>query len=52
LNGDIFNPECDGIDGVIDSYQNCLKTISFYGPTHFAEVLKMMVDMADSEIVS
>jgi hypothetical protein len=24
LNGDIFNPECDGIDGVIDTYYNAI----------------------------
>jgi hypothetical protein len=24
LNGDIFNPECDGLDGVIEAYRNCI----------------------------
>jgi hypothetical protein len=24
LNGDIFNPECDGIEGVLDSYKNAI----------------------------
>ena len=46
VNGDIFDPECDGIEGVIDSYKNALSKVSLYGPTHFSEVLKLIVDMA------
>lgn len=52
VNGDIFDPECDGIEGVLDAYKNALNKISFYGPTHFSDVLKMNVDMAASERVS
>ena len=25
MNGDIFNPECDGIDGVVETYKNAIK---------------------------
>jgi hypothetical protein len=51
LNGDIFDPECDGLQGVIDAYKNALQKAALYGPTHFADVLKMVVDMAESEEV-
>jgi len=38
----------EGIEGVIDAYKYCLNKIKFYGPTHFAEVLKLVVDFAES----
>jgi hypothetical protein len=47
LTGDIFDPECDGIDGVIETYKEALKKIKLYGPTYFSEVLKLIVDMAE-----
>ena len=46
MNGDIFNPECDGIEGVIEAYENAIKNVKFYGPTHFSQVIKMVADMA------
>ena len=52
LNGDIFDPEVDGLDGVIEAYQNSLQNVQLYGPTHFSEVLKLVVDMAQSERVN
>jgi vacuolar-type H+-ATPase subunit F/Vma7 len=52
LNGDIFNPEVDGLEGVIESYKHAINNINFYGPTYFAPVIKMVVDMAESERVS
>lgn len=52
VNGDIFNPECDGLDEVIEVYKNALNKINFYGPTHFSEVIKLAADMADNERVS
>jgi vacuolar-type H+-ATPase subunit F/Vma7 len=52
VNGDIFSPEVDGLEGVIESYKNAINTINFYGPTYFAPVIKMVVDMAESERVS
>jgi len=47
LNGDIFNPECDGIDGVIEAYKNAIKSVELYGPTHFGSLLELVVDMTD-----
>jgi hypothetical protein len=36
LNGDIFNPECDGLEGVMEAYKHAIKSVNLYGPTHFA----------------
>jgi hypothetical protein len=47
VNGDIFNPEVDGIEGVIAAYKNALGKVPFYGPTKFSEVLKTVVDFAE-----
>jgi hypothetical protein len=52
VNGNIFDPECDGIDGIIDAYQNAIKKVELYGPTNFAEVIKFIADMALAEQVS
>jgi len=39
LNGDIFNPECNGVDGVLAAYENCINKCQLYGPTNFAEII-------------
>ena len=39
MNGDIFNPECNGIDGVLAAYENCIEKCQLYGPTNFAEII-------------
>mmetsp|Transcript_6712 Transcript_6712/g.5981 ORF Transcript_6712/g.5981 Transcript_6712/m.5981 type:complete len:301 (-) Transcript_6712:556-1458(-) len=52
VNGDIFDPEVDGMEGVVEVYKNALHKINFYGPTHFNEVIKMVVDMAQVERVT
>ncbi len=52
VNGDIFDPECDGMEGVVDAYKRALHKVQLYGPTYFSEVLKIIVDMAESERVS
>ena len=36
LNGNIFDPENNGIKGVLETYQKSLKTLNFYGPTYFS----------------
>ena len=33
LNGDIFNPECQGIDGVMRAYRESLSKVELYGGT-------------------
>ena len=52
LNGNIFDPEVDGLDGVIEAYKNALKNVNLYGPTNFAPIIELVNDMAESENVS
>ena len=52
LNGNICDPECDGLEGVIDAYQNSLKKVDLYGPTWFAPVMDMVNTMAEGLEVS
>jgi hypothetical protein len=33
LNGNIFAPECDGIDGVLKAYYQSIKKVKLYGGT-------------------
>jgi hypothetical protein len=46
VNGDIFDPECDGLEGIVEAYKNALHKVNLYGPTHFNEIIKLIVDMA------
>ena len=39
LNGDYFNPECDGIKGVEMAYRKALHVSKLYGPTNFSEII-------------
>ena len=52
LNGDIFSPECDGLDGVVEAYKHSLNNVHLYGPTHFGSVLELVVDMTENLKVS
>ena len=52
LNGDIFNPEVDGLEGVIAAYKNALTGVNLYGPTNFSPIIEMVNDMAEAENVS
>lgn len=52
LNGDIFDPEVDGLDGVIEAYKNALKNVNLYGPTNFAPIIELVNDMAEEERVT
>ena len=40
LNGDIFNPEVNGIQGVLDVYRNSIRRARLSGPTKFSEILR------------
>ena len=33
------NPNCVGIEGVLESYFQSLRTVQLYGPTNFAPVI-------------
>lgn len=38
-NGDSDNPNCVGIEGVLEAYFQSLRTVQLYGPTNFAPVI-------------
>jgi hypothetical protein len=52
LNGNICDPECDGLDGILEAYQKALHNVSLYGPTYFNQVLDMTNKMAEGMEVS
>ncbi|KAK0146794.1 Copine-5 [Merluccius polli] len=39
LNGNIENPYCNGMEGILDAYHQSLKTVQLYGPTNFAPIV-------------
>ncbi|XP_061644522.1 copine Va isoform X1 [Phyllopteryx taeniolatus] len=39
LNGNLENPYCNGMEGILDAYHQSLKTVQLYGPTNFAPVV-------------
>ena len=49
LNGNIFDPEVNGIDEVVDVYKHVLNKIRFYGPTHFQQIVSLACDYAESQ---
>jgi len=50
VNGNIFSPECNGVDGVLQAYCNSLKKVSLYGPTNFAEFLDYVNGFTRSQV--
>ncbi|XP_078295291.1 copine-7 isoform X5 [Panthera onca] len=47
-----FNPEddeCEGIQGVVEAYRNCLPRVQLYGPTNVAPVISKVARMAAAE---
>ncbi|NXD87943.1 CPNE7 protein, partial [Halcyon senegalensis] len=47
-----FNPdndECEGIQGVVESYQSCLPKIQLYGPTNVAPIISKVARVAADE---
>ncbi|XP_075994254.1 copine-3-like [Genypterus blacodes] len=39
INFNQANPFCEGIEGVVSAYQQCLPQVKLYGPTNFAPVI-------------
>lgn len=39
LNGDIFNPRVNGIEEVLQRYQQAITNAKLYGPTNFADII-------------
>ncbi|XP_053325492.1 copine-9 [Spea bombifrons] len=50
LNGDIENPNCVGIQGVLEAYFKSLRTVQLYGPTNFASVINQVARAAGQVI--
>ncbi|XP_064411004.1 copine-4 isoform X2 [Latimeria chalumnae] len=43
------NPECTGVQGVVEAYQNCLPKIQLYGPTNIAPIIQKVAKSASEE---
>ncbi|XP_060897510.1 copine-9-like [Labrus mixtus] len=46
LNSNTENPNCVGIEGVLESYFQSLRTVQLYGPTNFAPVINQVARCA------
>uniref|UniRef100_A0A3B3TGG1 Copine family member 9 n=1 Tax=Paramormyrops kingsleyae TaxID=1676925 RepID=A0A3B3TGG1_9TELE len=46
LNTDSENPNCLGIEGVLEAYFESLRTVQLYGPTNFAPVINQVARVA------
>uniref|UniRef100_UPI00398E665C copine-9-like n=1 Tax=Pristiophorus japonicus TaxID=55135 RepID=UPI00398E665C len=46
LNADSENPNCNGIEGVLEGYYQSLRTVQLYGPTNFAPVINQVARCA------
>ena len=47
LNGNIFDPEVDGIDGVVEVYKHAINRVNLYGPTNFSPILRVVNEMTE-----
>ena len=47
LNGNIFDPEVDGIDGVVEAYKHAINRVNLYGPTNFSPILRIVNEMTE-----
>ncbi|XP_064632311.1 copine-8-like isoform X2 [Lineus longissimus] len=46
LNGNPNNPYCQGIEGVLQAYNQALRTVQLYGPTNFAPTINHVARFA------
>ncbi|NXG72814.1 CPNE9 protein, partial [Baryphthengus martii] len=46
LNNNVDNPSCVGIEGVLESYLQSLRTVQLYGPTNFAPIINQVARSA------
>ncbi|XP_056901607.1 copine-4-like isoform X5 [Takifugu flavidus] len=44
------NPECVGIQGVVEAYQACLPKLQLYGPTNIAPIIQKVACSASQEV--
>ena len=52
LNGDIFEPECNGIEGAIQAYKNAIRKTKLCGPTYFSEIISAINGRAEALEIS
>jgi len=45
LKGDFFNPEVEGLEGVLDVYKKTLPIVTLHGPTEFQEVIRLWTNI-------
>ena len=45
LNGNMLQPQCNGIDGVVDTYYTALSNVAPYQPCNYTPVLQHMMKM-------
>ncbi|KAK6177558.1 hypothetical protein SNE40_015638 [Patella caerulea] len=46
LNFNPNNPYCNGVDGILQAYYNCLPQVELYGPTNFSPVINHVARFA------
>ncbi|KAM8827038.1 copine-4 isoform X1 [Synchiropus splendidus] len=44
------NPECAGIQGLVEAYQACLPKLQLYGPTNIAPIIQKVAHSASQEV--
>ncbi|XP_028254723.1 copine-4 isoform X1 [Parambassis ranga] len=44
------NPECAGIQGVVEAYQACLPKLQLYGPTNIAPIIQKVANSASQAV--
>ena len=52
LNGNFFDPETNGIDGVLKTYKKACKSIYFNEPTYFRQIIRLAAEYANSEKIT
>ncbi|KAI9144387.1 copine-1 isoform c [Paraphysoderma sedebokerense] len=40
------NPEVHGVEGILQAYQHCIRSVALYGPTNFAPIIRKMSTIA------
>ncbi|KAJ3598611.1 hypothetical protein NHX12_002117 [Muraenolepis orangiensis] len=50
VNFNELNPECAGIQGLVEAYQNCLPKLQLYGPTNIAPIIQKVANSASQEL--
>lgn len=43
LNGNIFRPECQGVQGILNVYQNAIMKAGLLGPTYFGPIIEYVI---------